>query len=160
MKPREERKNVILPVRIRQDSKWVDARIRNVSSRGIMIQMDDPPAKGTFLEVRRQQVVIVGQVRWSNGNCCGLRTQDKVPVHALKPNGGAPMDRQDERAPVERRASVRVVSPEEIAERSRLKAMLFQKVVLVAAGLIGAIFVATLIYELLSYPLSEITKHL
>ena len=161
MKAREPRQSVMVPVRIRQDTKWADASVRNLSSRGMMLQMEEPPPRGSFIEVRRAQAVMVCQVRWVRGNRCGVRTQDPVPVAYLTSKAAAAVaPRVDKDGRVERRAAVRVLSPEEAAERSRIRAMLFQKVALAAAGIIGALILADLVYGVMSKPFAEIAKHL
>ncbi len=161
-KSREPREPVILPVRIRMDSGWVNATIRNVSTKGMKLEMPSPPPKGSFIEIRRGQVVVVGQVRWSEEGCCGLLAQGRVPVAQLK---GAPLPgtlprRSEDGTEVDRRASARVLTPEEVAERSRLKSMVMQKVIIAAAGVAGAAFIGSLMLGVLETPMAVIEKHL
>lgn len=161
-KSREPREPVILPVRIRMDTGWVNATIRNVSTKGMKLEMPSPPPKGSFIEIRRGQVVVVGQVRWVEQGCCGLLAQGRVPVAQLK---GAPLpgtvprvgDCGTER---ERRASARILTPEEVAERSRVKSMLMQKVIIAAAGIAGAGFIGSLMYGALEKPMAVISNRL
>jgi len=150
----------MVPVRIRQDTKWSDASIRNVSSRGMMLVMDDPPPKGSFIEIRRQQAVMVGQVRWSGKGRCGIRTQDVVPVSYLTSKVASAPRGNAAAGAVDRRASVRVLTPAEISERSRIKAIYFQRLSLAAAGVIGALLLVTLMYEILSRPFAAIAEHM
>ena len=83
-KSREPREPVVLPVRIRMDSGWVNATIRNVSTKGMKLEMPAPPPQGSFIEIRRGPVIVVGQVRWIEQGCCGLLAQGRVPVAQLK----------------------------------------------------------------------------
>ncbi|MEZ5654400.1 MAG: PilZ domain-containing protein [Sphingobium sp.] len=161
MKAREARQRVAFNVRIRRDSGWIDANIRNMSSRGLMLEIKNPPAKGSFVELRRGSVVIVGQVRWTDGNCCGVRTQDRISAGQLKTaydNCGPA--KATEAVGVDRRAAVRVLTPQEVAERSRMQSMLFQRVVLIAGVACGAVFVISLAFELLNVPMETIRLHL
>lgn len=139
---------MLFPVRVRDDDHWSDGRIRNVSSRGLMLEMEAPPPRGSFIEIRRGDIVIIGQVRWSSEGCCGLRTQDRVPVDRLGHHSAAPRHAADA-GPVERRVQVRVMTPQEIAERSRSRGRLFQSLSLVIVGVLGAVFFAMLMYEIL-----------
>ncbi len=161
MKQREARNKVMLPVRIRQDSGWGDACIRNVSSRGLMLQIEDAPPKGSFIEIRRQNVVIVGQVRWSRGDCCGLRSQDRIPVAELMTNGAVSQKpRFDDAGFVERRTAARVLSPHEIAEASRMKSVLFQRATFIAGAVIAALVLASLLFDVLNRPMAMIAAKL
>ena len=161
-KSREPREPVVLPVRIRMDSGWVNATIRNVSTKGMKLEMPAPPPQGSFIEIRRGPVIVVGQVRWIEQGCCGLLAQGRVPVAQLKTGkDGFPHKRLGEDGTeVERRATARVMSPEEVAERSRLKAMLIQKAIIAAAGLAGAAFLGSLMYGVLDTPMAAVSKHL
>lgn len=159
---REPREPVILPVRIRTDTGWVDATIRNVSTKGMKLEMPAPPPRGSFIEIRRGGAVVVGQVRWVEEGCCGLLAQGRVPVAQLK-GAHAPGDKPrfgEKGEEVDRRATVRVMTPEEVAERSRLKAMLMQKLIIAVAGVAGAGFIGSLMYGALEKPMAAIQKHL
>lgn len=161
MKAREARQSVSFPVRIRKDAGWTDACIRNVSSRGCMLQMDAPPPRGSFLEVRRGTVVIVGQVRWAESDRCGLRTQDRISAALLNAAyNNVDAARAGGAVPADRRASVRVLSPEEVAERSRMKSALFQRVVLITGVVVAALFLATLLFDVLNRPMAQIAARL
>lgn len=160
-KSREPREPVILPVRIRTDAGWIDATIRNVSTKGMKLEMPSPPPKGSFIEIRRGSAVVVGQVRWVEEGCCGLLAQGRVPVAQLKLDPRlAHKPNADGSPQVERRAEVRVLSPEEVAERSRLKAMVMQKAIIAAAGTAGACFIGSLMLGVIEKPMESIEKHL
>lgn len=160
-KSREAREPVILSVRIRLDTGWVDATIRNISSKGMKLEMANPPPRGSFIEIRRGSAVVVGQVRWVAEGCCGLLAQGRVPVSQFKaPPSSAPQSNADGLVTVERRATARVMSAEEVAERSRLKAMLMQKVIIAAAGIAGACFIGSLMLGVVGKPMETIEKHL
>ncbi len=158
---REPREPVILAARIRLDSGWVDATIRNVSTKGMMIEMSSPPPRGSFMEIRRGSAIVVGQVRWVAQDCCGLLAQGRVPVAQLKRDPRlAYKPNADGSVQVERRAEARILSAEEVAERSRLKAMLVQKAIIAAAGIAGVCFVGSLMLGVIEKPMESIEKHL
>jgi hypothetical protein len=73
----------MIPARMRDDASWSDVCIRNVSSHGMMLQMSKPPVTGSYVELRRADVIVVARVMWTEGGRCGLRTQAKVDVSAL-----------------------------------------------------------------------------
>jgi len=68
---------------MRGDSAWSEVCIRNVSVHGMMLEMSKPPAPGSYVELRRANVVVVARVMWAELDRCGLRTQGKVDVGAL-----------------------------------------------------------------------------
>ncbi|MCH4152969.1 MAG: PilZ domain-containing protein [Sphingobium sp.] len=160
-KSREPREPVILAVRIRLDSGWVDATIRNISTKGMKLEMANPPGRGSFIEIRRGSAVVVGQVRWVDEGSCGLLAQGRVPVSQFKAAPSAVSGpRPNGETEPERRATARVMTAEEVAERSRLKAMLMQKAIIAAAGIAGAAFIGSLMLGVLEKPMQMIEKRL
>lgn len=83
-KKREERVPFCGAIRIRTDLGWGDAKIHNVSSRGVMGTCHSPPMRGTYIEIRRGRYVIVGRVAWSSDNRFGIRAQDTIAIGALR----------------------------------------------------------------------------
>lgn len=160
MRPREVRESVLFPVRIRDDAHWGDGRIRNVSSHGIMLEMETPPPRGSYIEIRRGDIVIVGQVRWTSEKRCGLRTQDHVPLERLGYHSAAPRHDTADADPVERRVQIRLVSPQEIADRARARARLFQTISFLVVAVAGAVFFAALMYDALEKPLRTVADQL
>ena len=82
-RPRELRRRVILPARLRSGAQWSDACILNISSRGLMIQAGRAGPEGSTVELRRGEYVIVGRVVWREGGRAGLRTDDRLPVEEI-----------------------------------------------------------------------------
>lgn len=80
LRPRELRRRVVLPARLRCGSQWSDACILNLSSRGMMIRTGYAAQEGSIIEVRRDQHIIGGRVMWRNGSKIGLHCDDGVPV--------------------------------------------------------------------------------
>lgn len=73
----------MVPVRLRAGSSWMDACVLNVSSRGLLVRSPKPAERGSYVELRRDDQVIVARVVWRCGSRMGMRAQDKVPVEAL-----------------------------------------------------------------------------
>ena len=120
-KPREDRRPVTVPARLRSETGWSDVTIANVSSRGMLLRCVAPPPQRAYIEVRHQGVCIVGQIVWINGARCGVRTQDLVDVAGLLSQGGrrALQPANDRRAAVRPIEPLRKRSPEERAEANR-----------------------------------------
>jgi len=129
-KPRELRRRVVVPARLRHGAAWTDACILNISTRGLMIHTGRQITKGTRVEVRRGNHVIIARVMWRDGGRAGLRAEDRVPVEEIVTLGQSPI-LQLTAGPVERRKHPR------IQERSRLRgrAMEFGAVIAIGACL-------------------------
>lgn len=153
-RPREERITVLIPSRMRVGSAWADVVIHNVSSRGLMGGSDSPPAPGSYIEIRRGTIVIVGRVMWGKGRFFGVRTQDRISVKSLidEPRlASRPQAKKDD-AKGDRRAENRLAHEARMArsvERSRAFASMFQYLAIVATiiaavGLGGSILYGAL----------------
>src|SRR4051794_14708998 len=82
-RPRELRRNVVLPARMRHGLSWSDACILNISSRGLMIQSGRAAPQGSVIELRRGDHVIPARVMWSEGSRTGLQVDDRLPTDEL-----------------------------------------------------------------------------
>ena len=131
-KPRELRRRVVVPARLRHGASWSDTCILNISSRGLMIHTGRPIPEGTQVEVRRGDHLIVARVMWRDGGRVGLKTEEPLPVEEIMTLGQSP-SLQLTAAPGERRRHPR---PE---DRSRLRgrAIEFAAVVAIAVSLAG-----------------------
>ena len=79
-RPRELRRRVVLPARLRTGTQWSDTCILNISSRGLMIHSGRPLSQGNFVELRRGDHVIVARVVWRDGARVGLHSDERLPV--------------------------------------------------------------------------------
>lgn len=82
-RPRELRRRVVLPARLRSGVQWSDTCILNISSRGLMIHSGRAAPKGSTVELRRGEHVIVARVVWRDGARVGLRSDDRLPVEEI-----------------------------------------------------------------------------
>ena len=82
-RPRELRRRVILPARLRTGADWSDTCILNISSRGLLIQSARPAQPGSEIEVRRGDYTIVARVMWRDGSRLGLQSDERVPVEEI-----------------------------------------------------------------------------
>jgi hypothetical protein len=123
----------VVPARLRHGAAWTDACILNISSRGLMIHTGRQIAKGTQVEVRRGDHIIIARVVWREGGRAGLRAEDRVPVDEIMTLRRSPCLQLTAR-PVERRRYPRS------AERNRLrgKAAQFATVATISACLAAA----------------------
>jgi hypothetical protein len=80
LKPREERRNVVLEARLRGDRGWGQACILNLSSRGLLVYSDAPANPGSYVEIRRGEPVIVARVVWRRSNRIGLSSREKLQL--------------------------------------------------------------------------------
>ena len=161
LRPREERITVLIPSRMRLAANWVDVVIHNVSSRGLMAGCDDPPAVGSYIEIRRGTIAIVGRVQWSKGRFFGIRSQDRLSVKALidEPRLAHRPPRREGNELAERRVDRGLAHEAQMArrvERSRSFASAFQFVMILLAGAAMAGVAAHSIYGILSKPAAQL----
>ena len=88
-KPRELRRRVVVPARLRDGASWSDACILNVSSRGLMIHTGRPVRCGSEVELCRGEHMIVARVVWRDGGRAGLRAKERVPIEEIVMSGHA-----------------------------------------------------------------------
>jgi len=129
-RPRELRRRVVLPARLRDGVQWADACILNVSSRGLMIRSARAGPLGSLVELRRGEHVIIARVVWREGARLGLRSEDRVPVEEIMSLSGSQALQlvADHGSLVERR---RYRLP---AAESRLKGRIIEYAAVVAIG--------------------------
>ncbi|MDE0878836.1 MAG: PilZ domain-containing protein [Sphingomonas bacterium] len=151
---------------MRVSDAWSDVCIRNISSRGMLVAAKTPPELGSCVEIRRGSQIIIARAVWKDGNYCGLRSQEKLPVQQIiseprltkKPQvamaaGDAAADRRN-------RDRDNAASIVERQERSRRFATVFQFLVFVTMAVGGSIWVATSIYGLLAAPVEAAERAL
>ena len=152
MKAREPRRKVMLKARMRIGAAWRDACILDLSSRGLMIQSNEPPRGGSYIEIRRGRHVIVARVMWTQDSRCGLLTQDPLPTDAII----AEPDHSDGRtiAPNIERRRVRAEPPRAfVHEQSRWRSRAFEFVLVAMAGGACGTFAYSAVSDALSRPL-------
>lgn len=69
---RSERHRVLLSVQIVTTTNEQNAKLRNLSEGGAMVEMAAPPAPGTDVILRRGALEIFARVVWSANGRCGL----------------------------------------------------------------------------------------
>jgi len=82
-RPRELRRRVVMPARLRSSSGWTDACILNISSRGLLIHSARTGPQGSTVEIRRGDYVIVARVMWRDGARAGLWSEEQLPVEDI-----------------------------------------------------------------------------
>lgn len=154
-KPRELRRRVLLPARMRTGAQWSDACILNVSSRGALIHSSRPFARGSVIELRHGDHVIVGRVVWREGAKAGLQSEERVPVEQILSLADGPaLFLSAVPFGVERRRRSRT------HEQSRLqsRALEFASVAVIAVALSSVAF--ALVGKALANPLAKVSAAL
>ena len=91
MKPRDPRHKVLIDARLRQDCGWSDARILNISRRGLLVRSGNAPARGAYVEICRGTHRIVARVVWVSHDRFGLSAQDAITIDAVVKGEAAPL---------------------------------------------------------------------
>ena len=83
IKPREPRRKVLIDARMHAGGTWRDVKVLNMSSRGLLLRAAVAPPRGSYTEIRRGLHVILARVVWTDGECFGVRTQDRLTIDGL-----------------------------------------------------------------------------
>nr|NUR37120.1 hypothetical protein [Sphingomonas sp.] len=147
--------------RIRCGARWLDARMVNVSPRGVGLTAAAPPTPGTYVEIRRGAYVIVARVVWTEGLRFGVHTQDPVPIDALtrEPDSSQPAAVEGVAEPrIERRRAPRSISAQHQRSRIAGRALEFAFLTILAFSAAFASF--GLIKEAFASPLAKVQQAL
>jgi hypothetical protein len=161
LRQREPRVKVVVPCRVNTDGAWSDACIHNVSSRGLLVAgAKDAPAVGSYVDIRRGSLIMIGRVMWRKDRYFGVRVQDRIDPKTLvsEPQGRRKTTRDDGEASRSFRALAHEGNIARKVERSRALAAAFQSSLLILGGGGAAVFVAIEMYEALATPM-ETLKH-
>ena len=153
-KAREDRRKVLIRAGMRAGGPRMDVCIRDISSRGLLIQAAAPPPRGTYVELSCADQLIVGRVIWSKERRFGVESRDRVNVRALAggaPAAEAPQRREIRPAPAAARAAGS-------GDRAFAHAMEYAVIAVFAAALVAALGVTA--FETLSRPLENVAAHL
>jgi len=153
---RETRRKVLIRATMRAGGPRTDVCIRDISSRGMMVQTGAPPPRGTFVELDCAGHQIVGLVIWRKDHRFGVQTRDRINVHAvanrIAPAMLAPRRQAPRHGP---RAAARAGGN---AGRSLGSRMEFAMIALFAAALVAAL--GTTAFQALSRPFGAISTML
>jgi hypothetical protein len=154
MRAREHRQKVLIQARMRAGGLPTDICIRDISSRGMLIQSGIAPPRGTYIEVITATETIVGRVIWGDDERFGISTRDKV--HVAMVVGGRRSTATDD-AP--REAMRRAVSPARptLALESAGSRM-FEFAVLATFALAAVATLGSVAYQTLARPIEEVAS--
>lgn len=163
VRPREQRVRVVIASRMRVDDRWTDVSIRNISAHGLLIAAPEPPARGSYVEIRRGTQIIVARSVWADGQYCGLRSQEILPVQQIiaeprltrRPAVAVAVADGDRRRD-DRRAAAATIADRQ--DRSRRFAAAFQFVAFVGVALGVSGWAALRIYTLLAAPAASVAR--
>ena len=136
----------------------IDACIRDVSSKGLMIQAKVSPPRGTYVEIITHSQTIVGRVVWGKDMRFGILTRDKIHVDMMVAERRAPPSGQcadPQPTAVLRPASV---ARKPGFRRSHARALEFGALILFALAMVATFASAT--YQTLSRPFESVAESL
>jgi hypothetical protein len=158
MNEREQRRPVRLSVRFKTDNGWGDAQIRNISTGGMMAVCERPPRRGTYVEFRRGDSIIIGRVMWTCDDRFGLKSQDKINLQSLTASISQAANDSEERRTRDRareQLSVSRQSAEEMAARSAILSRAFQFITIAVIAGAAVMILADSAYDTISRPLES-----
>ena len=164
-KAREPRRPVFVRARMRASGAFSDVCIRNISSRGMLLQAAVPPACGSYVEIFCPRHTIVARVVWTQDRRFGVHTSETMDLSAVLGESAPAVSPSATRTS---RIAARVAKPEgpsaadlkERLERSRRFSAAFEFGSLIACSGGLAVFAAVSLYEYLSATFQNVTTHL
>jgi hypothetical protein len=150
---------VLVKARMQCGARWQDVGILNYSAHGLGLSCDQPPQRGTYIEIRRGPFVMVARVAWTKGHRFGARTQD--PIAPIAIIGTLPPKSSAKTGPsvIERRSSPRR-RENQISARSRERGRAIEFAGVILAIGAGAALVAETAYAQLTSPLEKVRSAL
>ena len=143
----------MLPARMRTAVGWSDARILNVSSRGLMVHASLSALECGVVELWHGNHAISARVVWREGTKAGLQAEERISVDEILSLGGSaslPLSSEPYRG-VERRKRPRTSD----YSRIQARAVEFASIAIIAATLaIGFFF---WVGEAFAEPLTAVT---
>ncbi|GEM_PF-1376875 len=79
----DDRETVMLRAKVVDSRGTREARISDVSARGLLGNMEQPPQRGEFINIHFPAREVAGQVRWVNGRQFGVRLRERVDAASL-----------------------------------------------------------------------------
>jgi PilZ domain len=163
MKAREPRRRVMVAARLRTQDGWSDVLIRNISSRGMLIETGTVAPKDKYVELRSGPHAVIGRVAWRKNSQFGIQAQDRIDIDALASRPSKPSASGPPKADDDRRTTPRQQSPETLmrtAERSRMigRASQFAFIGLCVTG--AALLIGNQVYDTLASPMRVVTARL
>ena len=163
-KRRHQRRKVLIPARLKQDSGWSDVCIRDVSPRGLLVQGGSPPPRGAYVEVRRGAHIIIAKVAWAKDHQFGVTTQDILPVDALiQQPGTAAFGRSQataDGAQLGKPSAPRSTSTHQAADRSRRTSSVIQYAFALVLALAAAITLMEFVRDALGRSVGKVEEAL
>ena len=164
LKARETRRQLIMRAQMRADGAPVDVCIRNISSRGMLLQASTPPPRGAYVEIICPFHTIVARVIWAKDRRFGVYTRLPIDVSAVIGDAEPAISRASKSPPPIALASWAEQRPindiQRRLDRSRRLSSALEFGFFIVLSAAAAAFTANIIYEFLAGTFQTITGHL
>jgi hypothetical protein len=158
---------VFVKARIRVGGSWGDVCVRDISSRGLLLQAANVPPRGSYIEVRRGRHSVVARVVWASDERFGVLAQDRISIDGFvgEPDLSTIDFNTASRAQpgFERRAAPRGSEVQRLEQkllRSRRISSVLQFMTLAGLGAIAATAAFDIVGSTLSMPLAAMNASL
>jgi len=165
MKPREPRKRVKTPARMRTEAGWSDVTIRDISSRGLGLRCSRAPRRGDYIELCRHHHKLVGRVMWSEGETFGVLLSEPIVVDHLLSSACARAKSAERRLRPRAGGSLQQAANQRVAlvsmaQSSQHASRLMNFAAVAAIACIGAVLAADLASSVLSQAMNAVSAGL
>jgi hypothetical protein len=154
---REPRLKVLIQARMRVEAGRADICIRDISSRGLLLQANAPPPHGTYIEILLPTCTVVARVVWAKDRRFGVATREPMNLSAII-NRTSPVNSGTSKAAITNahdgmpahRQTLAAAEVRQRADRSRRLSARLEFVTIAAFAVGAALFMVSAIYETLS----------
>lgn len=160
MKERAPRIKVLVQAQMRADGPSVSVCIRDVGPRGMLLQAEQPPVRGTYVEISGPGLSVVGQVVWAKNRRFGIMTRERLNPQAFVRNMSAPKAADPATAIAAQRGGVAAAPRMRTADQSRNHASLIQFALAIAFFVAVAGLLADSLYARLTATFGSVSTHM
>lgn len=160
---REARRQVFLKAKMRANGRPIDICVRNISSRGMLLQAANPPPRGTYIEVHLPGHTVIARVVWTKERRFGIQTREAMNVNAvIGMKGGWVSSKLAHTAPrpARNRDGPTAVDISRRLQRSRRISAAMEFGVILIFSLTAAAIAGTILYEQLQSTFDNVALHL
>lgn len=156
---RTPRRKVLIRAHMRCGGPKIPICIRDVSPRGMLLQANEPPPPGTYIEIVQDGLAVVGKIIWTKDRRFGISTRDVIDINALEDESSTGTTRK---AAVGRKAEAfrPTFNAAYDHENSRHSANAMQFAAIVATIVCAAAALAFVLHEGLSSTVGNIVNNL
>ena len=156
LKPRETRHPVLIRAQMRGEGPTTEICVRNISTRGMLLQACRPPVPGSYIEVVLPGSRVTARVIWASDRRFGVSTRERIRLSDFVGTMREGSGRKMIAGPRARAAALAARRPDQAQSAGRAMQFVF----LLLCGAVAAAFAAGLAFSTLAQLRETLTDYL